>query len=111
MATSDGRLTDAEIVRLRTLLVSDPSVADALALACELATFLDEHFHEAAAARSEAESLIASVSFEDGLEEDLAAKDPAARQALTASADNASAKCTAGSLAGARLFGRRRWTT
>lgn len=53
-----GSLTDSEVVQLQRLLIEDPQAAEALALACELEMFLEEHFQEEVATRSQAAALI-----------------------------------------------------
>lgn len=55
-----GSLTASEVVQLQRLLIEDPQAAESLALACELDMFLEEHFQEEVATRSQAAALITS---------------------------------------------------
>lgn len=59
-----GTLTAQESVRLQAMIVADPKVAEALALACELDMFLEEHFREESATRAQTQILMTPAAVE-----------------------------------------------
>ena len=73
-----GSLPDLDFLRLQRLLIEDPRVADALAMACEMEVFLEEYFREDSATRFQVSELIASVAADEKSREGITVTLPAA---------------------------------